>query len=156
MAVIKNCPLCQSRKDKGVYCGVRWRVLLVDDVDYPGFCRVVWNDHVPEVTDLSVEERSELMAAVWTVETCVREVMQPDKINIASLGNQVPHLHWHVIPRYENDKHFPDSVWSVARRPTDEKTTGLRRGRVTDLERRLRATLIEQYGNQELTLLCPN
>jgi diadenosine tetraphosphate (Ap4A) HIT family hydrolase len=39
--------------------------------------------------------------------------MAPDKINLASLGNVVPHLHWHVIPRFADDPHFPNPVWGV-------------------------------------------
>jgi len=42
--------------------------------------------------------------------------MQPTKINLASLGNVVPHLHWHVIPRWADDTHFPDPIWAPARR----------------------------------------
>jgi diadenosine tetraphosphate (Ap4A) HIT family hydrolase len=44
--------------------------------------------------------------------------MQPDKINLASLGNVVPHLHWHVIPRFVDDPHFPNPVWGVKVRET--------------------------------------
>ena len=40
----------------------------------------------------------------------------PDKINLASLGNITPHLHWHIIPRYFEDNHFPDSIWSEKKR----------------------------------------
>jgi diadenosine tetraphosphate (Ap4A) HIT family hydrolase len=38
-------------------------------------------------------------------------VLHPDKINLASFGNVVPHLHWHVIPRFEDDAHFPAPIW---------------------------------------------
>jgi diadenosine tetraphosphate (Ap4A) HIT family hydrolase len=38
--------------------------------------------------------------------------MHPDKVNIATLGNMVPHIHWHVIPRYKDDAFFPGSAWS--------------------------------------------
>jgi diadenosine tetraphosphate (Ap4A) HIT family hydrolase len=38
--------------------------------------------------------------------------MYPDKVNIAALGNMVPHIHWHVIPRYKDDAFFPGSAWS--------------------------------------------
>ncbi|MHB1094167.1 HIT family protein [Thiobacillus sp.] len=41
----------------------------------------------------------------------MRDVMRPDKINLASLGNVVPHLHWHVVPRFGDDPHFPNPVW---------------------------------------------
>jgi diadenosine tetraphosphate (Ap4A) HIT family hydrolase len=92
------------------------RVVLVEDADYPGFCRVIWNRHIREMTDLSVAERAHLMATVFAVEAAIREVMQPDKINLASLGNLTPHLHWHVIPRHTHDKHFPQPVWGAAQR----------------------------------------
>jgi diadenosine tetraphosphate (Ap4A) HIT family hydrolase len=92
------------------------RVIHVDDADYPAFCRVIWNAHVKEMTDLAIRERKYLMAVVFTVEQALRELLKPDKINLASLGNQVPHLHWHVIPRFPGDAHFPDPVWAARRR----------------------------------------
>jgi diadenosine tetraphosphate (Ap4A) HIT family hydrolase len=42
--------------------------------------------------------------------------LQPDKINLASLGNMVPHLHWHVVPRWRDDSHFPAPIWAAAKR----------------------------------------
>lgn len=93
-------------------------MVLVDDAQYQGFCRVIWNDHVKEMTDLPVADRSTLMAAVCKVESVLRAVMQPEKINLASLGNMTPHLHWHVIPRYADDAHFPSPVWATAQRQT--------------------------------------
>jgi diadenosine tetraphosphate (Ap4A) HIT family hydrolase len=42
--------------------------------------------------------------------------VRPDKINLASLGNVVPHLHWHVIPRWRDDSHFPAPIWATAKR----------------------------------------
>jgi len=92
------------------------RIILVDDPDYPSFCRVILNRHVREMTDLPEVERTRLMQAVFAVEAALRDQLQPDKINLASLGNQVPHLHWHVIPRFADDRHFPDPVWAPARR----------------------------------------
>ena len=56
------------------------------------------------------------MDVVFAVETALREVAQPDKINLASLGNLVPHVHWHVIPRWAADRCFPDPIWAPARR----------------------------------------
>jgi diadenosine tetraphosphate (Ap4A) HIT family hydrolase len=64
------------------------------------------------MTDLSYGEREHLMTLVFAVEEAVRHVMQPDKVNIAALGNMVPHIHWHVIPRYKDDAFFPGSAWS--------------------------------------------
>ncbi|VEB45626.1 HIT domain [Chromobacterium violaceum] len=72
--------------------------------------------HVKEMTDLSSDERQHLMDWVWRAEAAVRQVMQPAKVNLASLGNVVPHLHWHVIPRFEDDAHFPSPIWAAPRR----------------------------------------
>ena len=92
---------------------------MVDDVDYPGFCRVILNMHITEMTDLPPEQRHTLMQAVWAVEASIRAVLAPDKINLASLGNIVPHLHWHVIPRRRNDRHFPAPIWGEPVRSAD-------------------------------------
>jgi diadenosine tetraphosphate (Ap4A) HIT family hydrolase len=88
------------------------RVVLVGDADYPGFCRVILNAHRNEMTALSTADRARLMEVVFAVECALRELLAPDKINLASFGNVVPHLHWHVIPRFADDPHFPNSVWS--------------------------------------------
>jgi len=94
------------------FCYVR----NVADPCYPGFCRVIVRRHVSEMTDLSQKERERLMSVVFAVEKSLREIMRPDKINLASLGNAVPHLHWHVIPRWRGDRHFPQPVWGVPQR----------------------------------------
>lgn len=144
--MIGNCVFCAPDRNEPVYVSGKWRVLLVDEPDYPGFCRVVWNSHVAEMTDLSEADRAEVMNVVWLVEKCIRDVMQPDKVNLASLGNVVPHIHWHVIPRYVNDRSFPDSVWSVAKREPDQKETMFRKGKIPELQKMLSDVLNEQYG----------
>ncbi|HXZ46193.1 MAG TPA: HIT family protein, partial [Pseudolabrys sp.] len=65
---------------------------------------------------LSETDRAHLMSVVFTVERALRDLLHPDKINLASLGNQVPHVHWHVIPRFIDDAHFPDTIWATRRR----------------------------------------
>jgi diadenosine tetraphosphate (Ap4A) HIT family hydrolase len=62
------------------------------------------------------------MSLVFAVEQAVRQVMHPDKINIAALGNMVPHIHWHVIPRYKDDAFFPGSAWSQKTQQTSATT----------------------------------
>lgn len=100
------------------------RVILAGEADYPGLCRVILNRHVREMTDLSRAEQTRLLSVVMTVEAALREIMAPDKINLASLGNVVPHLHWHVIPRYSDDKHFPEPIWGQARRDAAPRFAG--------------------------------
>lgn len=117
-----HCPLCQSETTEIVlWSDAFCRVIWVDDANYPGFCRVILNAHVKEMTDLSPAERQRLMAVVFAVEVAVKEVAQPDKINLASLGNVVPHLHWHVIPRWADDVNFPDAIWATARRESTSR-----------------------------------
>lgn len=87
----------------------------MDEPGLPGFLRVVLRRHVREMTDLPPPDRDRLMAVVFAVEAHVRQSLDPDKMNLASLGNLTPHLHWHVIPRWRDDRHFPGPVWSPAR-----------------------------------------
>jgi diadenosine tetraphosphate (Ap4A) HIT family hydrolase len=93
------------------------RIVLVDDPDYPGFCRVVLERHVKEMTDLVPAERARLMNAVFATEAALRDLVLPRKVNLASLGNAVPHLHWHVVPRHADDRHFPKPIWAEPARP---------------------------------------
>jgi diadenosine tetraphosphate (Ap4A) HIT family hydrolase len=110
------CPLCTPQDEQVLWRDATLRVILAADRDYPAFCRVILNRHVREMTDLPCDERARFMQAVFAVETALRDLLRPTKINLASFGNQVPHLHWHVIPRFEDDRHFPDPVWAAAQR----------------------------------------
>lgn len=109
-----NCALCQPSAHLILWRDDFCRVVLLNDADYPAYCRVELTAHVKEMTDLAPADRARTMKVVFAVETAVREVIQPDKINLASLGNKTPHVHWHIIPRFENDKHFPNSHWGEA------------------------------------------
>ena len=111
-----SCELCDAAGGETLWRDELCRVVLVEDRDYSGFCRVILNRHVREMTDLDAATRQRLMRTVFAVEEALRRVMQPAKINLASLGNTVAHLHWHVIARFADDKHFPGSVWGEARR----------------------------------------
>ena len=89
------------------------RVVLIGDADHPAYCRVILNAHRKEMTDLAEAERERLMNIVFAVERLLRELLAPEKINLASLGNMVPHLHWHIIPRFADDPHFPNPVFGA-------------------------------------------
>jgi len=114
------CELCDSIGGELIWQDEVCRVIRVgggEAVAFPGFCRVIWKVHVAEMSDLTANERQHLLAIVNAVERAVRSVVLPDKINLASLGNVVPHLHWHVIPRWRDDSHFPAPIWAPAARP---------------------------------------
>ena len=110
------CEFCASPGGVVVWQNDLCRVVRVDEPDYPGFLRVILARHAREMTDLSPEERARLMAIVFEVEAVVRDAMRPDKMNVASLGNMTPHVHWHVIPRFADDRHFPSPIWAAPRR----------------------------------------
>jgi diadenosine tetraphosphate (Ap4A) HIT family hydrolase len=112
-----DCELCNNTGGELLWRDEHCRVIHVSEPGYPGFCRVVWEAHVKEMTDLSDEDRLHLMEVVFAVESVMRELLAPHKINLASFGNQVPHLHWHLIPRFSDDPHFPDPAWGPVKRP---------------------------------------
>ncbi|WP_426103443.1 HIT family protein [Massilia sp. TSP1-1-2] len=140
MTVATACELCELAVAP-IYRDDKLSVILVDDAAYPGFCRVIWNDHVKEMSDLSPPDRMLVNDAVWHVELALRAVMAPGKVNVASLGNMTPHLHWHVIPRFADDAHFPNPVWGAAVRVTEEPILAARRALLptlaADIVRRL-------------------
>ncbi len=115
-AAVAGCPLCETDGGTLIWRGERLRVIRADEAGFPAFYRVVWNAHVAEFSDLSVQDRAHCMAAVCAVEQALRTHLQPAKINLAALGNMVPHLHWHVIARFGWDSHFPAPVWAAAQR----------------------------------------
>ena len=110
----QDCELCRMPDGEILWEDALCRVIRVggrEGKEYPGFCRVIWRTHVREMSDLPASERRHLMALVFATETALRVLYQPHKINLASLGNLVPHLHWHVIPRYTDDPSFPAPIW---------------------------------------------
>lgn len=117
MSVGATCELCNAPGGELIWRDERCRVIRVDDDNFPGFCRVVWNAHVAELSDLTEDERRYLMEVVSAVESAVRAITRADKVNLASFGNVVPHLHWHVIPRWHDDSHFPQPIWASPQRP---------------------------------------
>ena len=129
-----SCPLCDAPGGTQLWQDDLCRVVRADEPDYPGFLRVILNAHVKEMTDLAAADQQALMRVVFAAEAALRVVMAPDKINLASLGNVVPHLHWHVIPRFTDDPHFPNPVWGARQRDTSHAAP-------PDLDKRLAATI---------------
>ena len=112
----QTCELCVNTGGVVLWRSDICRVIRVDDAHYPGFCRVIWNAHVREMTDLDSAQQVQLMRIVFAVEAMIRRLFSPDKINLASFGNMVPHVHWHIIPRWQDDRHFPEPIWGKVQR----------------------------------------
>ncbi|TFZ01448.1 HIT family protein [Ramlibacter rhizophilus] len=132
------CPLCAADGGRLVLRTPRWRLIHAEGAGFPAFYRLVWNAHVAEFSDLDRGERAELTEALALAEQLIREHLAPTKMNVASLGNMVPHLHWHLIARFEGDSHFPAPVWATAVREPDAAQLEGVRARLPALESAMR------------------
>ncbi|MCM5681354.1 HIT family protein [Schlegelella sp. S2-27] len=115
-----DCELCRSPGGRLIAQHGAWRVVRVEDADFPAFYRVIWQAHVAEWTDLDVAQQHECLGVVSAIERTLRAILAPTKINLASFGNVVPHLHWHVVARFDWDSHFPQPVWGTRQREVPE------------------------------------
>ena len=111
-----GCPLCEGPGGALVFAGPKFRVIRADEAGFPAFYRLVWSEHAAEFSDLAPEDRQLCMEAVAKVELALRRHLAPAKVNLAALGNVVPHLHWHIVARFDWDSHFPSPVWAQAQR----------------------------------------
>jgi diadenosine tetraphosphate (Ap4A) HIT family hydrolase len=117
---VTACVLCRTDGGLVVAHSPLLRVVRVIEGEearrFPAFYRLIWTAHVAEFSDLSATHRHVCMDAVAEVEQVLRRLLAPTKVNLAALGNVVPHLHWHVIARFDWDSHFPAPVWATAQR----------------------------------------
>lgn len=112
-----GCPLCQPQAEHLLWADDRLRIIHVpDEPGLPAWFRLIWQGHVKEMSDLAGEDRLHVWAVLHLLEQGMRRFFSPDKINLASFGNQVPHLHWHLIGRWASDPQFPGSAWSPVQR----------------------------------------
>ncbi len=77
---------------------------------------MVFQRHATELFQLASTERFQLIEEVNRVAMTLAEVYQARKMNYELLGNQVPHIHWHVIPRLADDPAAMEPVWRVPHR----------------------------------------
>jgi diadenosine tetraphosphate (Ap4A) HIT family hydrolase len=106
---------------------------------------VIWNHHIADMTELSYGEREHLMNLVFTVEQAICHVMKPTKVNLAVLGNMVPHMHWHVIPRFKDDTFFPGSIWSAKVQETPRAILADRQKAALELPHAIRGLISKLY-----------
>lgn len=100
----QDCPMCPDESGRDVVATLpSGRVHLQNDADYAGYCILVFRRHAVEVHDLTAEERRQWIEDIAVVGRAITEVCGPAKLNVSMLGNMVPHLHCHIIPRYRED-----------------------------------------------------
>jgi diadenosine tetraphosphate (Ap4A) HIT family hydrolase len=90
---------------------------LFEDQFFPGWTVLVLKRHATELFELTKDERSQLIEDVSAVATALAMTFEPVKLNYELLGNQTPHIHWHVIPRLLDDPAPKEPVWRVPHEP---------------------------------------
>ncbi len=127
---LATCPLC--RDVRAAIEGTHERLISVNQHSiylvgehqfFSGYCMVVARDHVREMHDLSGEVQQAIFGDVMRLGRSVAEAYRPLKINYASLGNVVEHLHWHVIPRYADETDPKSHPWAEAEQFKNYRTT---------------------------------
>lgn len=89
------------------------QLLLINDANYPWLVLVPRKANLIELTDLALDEQTELLKEINLVSKVLKEGLGAEKLNIATLGNVVSQLHIHVIGRFKNDASFPKPVWGA-------------------------------------------
>jgi diadenosine tetraphosphate (Ap4A) HIT family hydrolase len=144
---MSECELCTKKHPKEIWRNAVFYAIDASDADLPGFIRIISSEHVKEMTDLSQKNQEIFWKAIQITEKVMRETMNPDKINLAQLGNMVPHVHWHVIARYRDDAFFPGSVWSAKLRKMPDKLYEKRRKSAEKMSEKLALAFSEHLGN---------
>jgi diadenosine tetraphosphate (Ap4A) HIT family hydrolase len=101
--------LCQDCHELGRF--PLSRLLLMNDSRFPWFILVPERRDIREIFQLTEADRMQLLRESCHLSACIEEVFQPDKLNIAAIGNLVPQLHIHHIARYRTDPLWPAPVW---------------------------------------------
>lgn len=104
-------------------------LLLINDTNYPWFILLPNRENITELHHLNSQDQQQLLAESMYFSQCLEDVFQPDKLNIAALGNVVPQLHIHHIARFKSDACWPSPVWgSVVATPyTPEQSSLLKK-----------------------------
>ena len=89
---------------------------MIDDQNIRGYVRLDIIDHVKEMSQLDYTLREMMYSIINTTEKILIDVFDPYKINLASLGNITPHIHWHIISRFKDDNFYPNSIWDSKKR----------------------------------------
>jgi len=136
-----HCELCQQPGGLWVWAQDPWRVIRVNDADFPAFYRVIHHHHVAEFSDLPQAQRERCMQLVSVVERVLIDRLKPTKINLAAFGNMVPHLHWHVVARFDWDSHFPQPIWGTRQREVLPAPMSRLGGELLELDAAVQAAL---------------
>lgn len=114
-------------------------IILGDAQFYRGYCILLAKRHAPEPFLIPRGEAHELHDELLALARAISVVTSPLKLNYECLGNQEPHVHWHVFPRYDDDPMRLQPIWV---RPEAERKIPVEDADRPDLIDRLRAELV--------------
>lgn len=152
--VVAECPLCRKVSavrelpdDELVWQFPHSLAFLGPWQFYHGYCVLVSRAHHTELSQLDERERSAFLAEMCLLARAIEDCFRPHKLNHELLGNLVPHLHWHIFPRSQNDPESLKPVWLALDR-ADRDEAEKRRLTTGPLDRlttttRLRQRLLE-------------
>jgi diadenosine tetraphosphate (Ap4A) HIT family hydrolase len=113
-----SCPLCERIKQTNlgkypylIHEFEHSYLMLGEHQFYPGYCVVVLKDHIKEMTDIPAAVQEKFFRELMHSSKAIELAFKPDKMNMCSLGNVVPHVHWHFFPRFKEDAQFFDPPW---------------------------------------------
>lgn len=110
----ERCRLLQMPADHAIAELSVSHLVLYEDQAFLGYCLLVLRDHATELFDLTPAVRTALLEDVCRAAAALQRAFRPIKVNYAVLGNQAPHIHWHLIPRHPGDPAWPRPVWAHA------------------------------------------
>jgi diadenosine tetraphosphate (Ap4A) HIT family hydrolase len=115
----KDCPFDSPRPESNRYRDkietlTTSTLYLERDQTYRGYCLLIFDPrHSTRPDELSREEWSSFCADALAAERAIVQALSPDHVNLELLGNTMPHLHWHIIPRYEKDPRWGGPIWTT-------------------------------------------
>lgn len=132
-------PRPEATEEQDLVCSLSVSTLyLLKNQTYRGHCVLILDlRHATRPDELSAEEWRCFCTDLHTAERAIARTVEPDHINVASLGNLMPHLHWHIIPRYRDDPRWGAPIWQGTNLPN----TPLEMSQYRELLQRLRHTL---------------
>jgi len=126
MTVCQMCTKWHDEPEMRIAMLERCHVMLNRDQFFPGYCFVFTRSHVTELFHLDPAVRTEVMEEVSAVAAALHRAFNPTKINYELLGNMVPHMHWHIVPRFSDDPLWPRPIWSEGHEPVGLTAEGYR------------------------------
>jgi len=140
-----DCAFCLPRSTVADFmveiCTLSAATLYLEKIQtYKGHCVLIFDArHVTRIDELSADEWSRLANDIRAAELALINAFEPDHVNIASLGQVVPHLHWHIIPRYVDDPRWGGPIWTTD--AAEMQKVYLQASQYDDLAKEIRAAL---------------